>query len=929
MPVFVLHSAFTVFALLLALSGLLPPQTATVRVDMQVSAGTSTELFLNDLRRPPLARKLSPGERKTYEFSGISEDLGLIRLDPTNVPRAEVCIYSLEVAAAGRVLRRFAPQALARWSAHGVEDQFLTDRALCFLAAGNDPMLTTTERVPVPRTTPVWLDSIIGDIATPQYVIWILVWACLMLVLVGVLDPVRWAHLFVIVIVFLTTGPLVRWITSSCHSLTSIDVAVNRANFLGLSTRANIYATVAILLAGAAAGVIAHLLCRPLRRYPFFDCRLDTDKIPPIGPFSQWRRLAVALSIGAVVCAACPDFREVFHGMATAQFYPQWDSNNITYWAYLTHNGYVPFRDFWYPYAGLHIFNTPAPWGVLASFLYQSFVHVLFFYIFYRLSGNRVMVGLTVTALLMIGGRLNVFPHMFRYLLAPAIAFTYTLIDRNEGRCGASHVWFWVVVCIALFFDPPQLIYAAGFLVLKFGLDIRISRSPGGRAAVRRAVREFGPPAAFALLYGIWMASSGRLSGFLTLYLRLGDSAAYGALPKDLTTAMAASNFQLVVLALPGVLIGIAAFERLRASGTETRFADALLGLGLVSFMVLQKDVIRRMDEQLSVFVGLAAVTYLSFRLRHLSRTELFALGGTLGACAAVLTMGGALSVASYLLGGPRRLLEAPATMVDTPLIQKANRERFAPARFAQFPGQIRLAEHLRALNGGIAPTVFHLTDDPVLYILTGQEPVYYSNLYNASPIYEQRRLASWLRSERPTFVVFDVAYLEMDGFDKSVRTPLVFGAVLENYVPQESFRGVEILRRREHGEPVPVAYWREKLGATINLGHLPRISSFERFRACAESSANGCHEFLEVRVARADAVPEAVSIFAEAEGQRFEIKFTAIANQGTYHVLLDRLWFWGGLKRAGVPVCLADDEQRSGMSISVVLRARQYDILY
>ena len=35
---------------------------------------------------------------------------------------------------------------------------------------------------------------------------------------------------------------------------------------------------------------------------------------------------------------------------------------------------------------------------------------------------------------------------------------------------------------------------------------------------------------------------------------------------------------------------------------------------------------------------------------------------------------------------------------------------------------------------------LFALSDDPILYVLTGQFPVWQTNLYNASPWYEQQR---------------------------------------------------------------------------------------------------------------------------------------------------------------------------------------------
>ena len=106
----------TTWIFCLSLPGLFPADSATVSVDMMVTTGGFVELYLNDLSRPPLAQPLTPGVRRTYIFPNVSEDVTLLRLDPTEAPAAEVQLFSVQVTDAQGTLASFTPVMLSQWS---------------------------------------------------------------------------------------------------------------------------------------------------------------------------------------------------------------------------------------------------------------------------------------------------------------------------------------------------------------------------------------------------------------------------------------------------------------------------------------------------------------------------------------------------------------------------------------------------------------------------------------------------------------------------------------------------------------------------------------------------------------------------------------------------------------------------------------------
>ena len=72
-------------------------------------------LYVNDLTVPPMTQRLVPGERRTYVFSGIVEDIRMLRLDPTDVTPATVDLHSIVVVGDRGILAQFGPTALAGW----------------------------------------------------------------------------------------------------------------------------------------------------------------------------------------------------------------------------------------------------------------------------------------------------------------------------------------------------------------------------------------------------------------------------------------------------------------------------------------------------------------------------------------------------------------------------------------------------------------------------------------------------------------------------------------------------------------------------------------------------------------------------------------------------------------------------------------------
>jgi hypothetical protein len=272
---------------------------------------------------------------------------------------------------------------------------------------------------------------------------------------------------------------------------------------------------------------------------------------------------------------------------------------------------------------------------------------------------------------------------------------------------------------------------------------------------------------------------------------------------------------------------------------------------------------------------------------------------------------------------------------------------RFAPEHF-QLSDAHRAVLHTLARRAGETGTVrplFVLSDDPYFYVLTGVRPYFHTNFYNAAPIQEQKRIVQLLEAEPPEVVIWRFTDAGMDGVPPVIRNALVYEHVIQHYVPaEETPRGpFALLRRRRPQEPVAVDFWRERLSLLVHLGHIPRFSSMARFKEPSGRADEEVAEFLTIKVrdpAAVAAVPlelpkidehhpagRSVLVPVECAGRRFAIALSVVPGQSEYHVLLNRVWFWGALRKAGLSPTLGD--AGPGIELRIDRRALDDGILY
>jgi len=903
-----------------------------IKADMQVNIGNNVEVYLNGSSEP-LRQKIDTKHRSVYTFTGISEDISILRFDPTDLPGAEVKIYSLEVDDNDGVLNRFGPADLRAWASSNLKSPEVADGAFHFFAANDDPIILSRVNIALRHIWDARWASFVTKLPTAEFLPTLIALSFVLYLFAGLFSPTRYFHLPLAWTTILAMEWLVPAVVRHYHKLAPANFCLGDATFFGRSVAANQIATLLSLIVAVALGVITWLLLGALRKVE--PLRVWTGRATVNEPviLPGWARMLITVLVSCLIGAILfPNLRDVLTVVRGRLFPPLWDSTSLTYWYYLAHRGFLPFRDFWFSYSGFYVFGLPLPTGIILRWLYMWLLFTIFFVSFYRLSAYRLSVAIFATVVILVGDRALLLGNSYRYLLAVDLVLSYLIIDTSQTRGTWGAIWFWLSCALAMFFEPAQLIYAGAAIGCKLILDLWI-RKPSVWTEWRKRLRwEFGIPIATWVLLLIWLEAHGQLAYFLQFQLHLHDVAVCVALPTNLVEGIRnylGQNFLAVAVAL--VLIALGLVERLRNRDTNSTYADAILGLGLAGFLVAQKHILREMGPDALLICVAGLLAYLFLQLGRRSWPEYFCVSMISGAFLFLLINAGSA-------GGLIRVLRtSPHSIADSfhlvrrekPLLEAANADEYAPEHFALFPDELKVNAWIRQNSGGAGADVFALSDDPILYILTGQAPVYEANCYNTSPLYEQRRLVSWLATQKPQYVSLDPAMTSFDQVPSAVRCPLVFAYVTGNYVPEQAVGRIEMFRRRLSGEPIALPFWRDMLGVTLYLGHLPRVSSFSQYAPCKAEAGEKCVEFLRVRMTKKHTEAKTVNIPIEAEGLPFTVRFETVPSQDTYYVLLDRVWFWNAVKEHGGVARILKEDVPEGIEVEMISRENLQDVLY
>jgi hypothetical protein len=613
-----------------------------------------------------------------------------------------------------------------------------------------------------------------------------------------------------------------------------------------------------------------------------------------------WRRpRALWMWIGASVIAftIVPDVRSYLNA-AGHQLGYIWDVSNVTTWQLLVQLGLHPMKDFFYPY-GFQWLYTWGSIGPMIQWLAQVATLAIAGWSLWRLTGGRTWRTLACLVMMVLVGSWG--HESWRYLPAFDLGIAYAALGpARHTRLTRAHAVLFGAGLLAAFVGPDVLGVGAFGAVLVLAGEL-MGRRRGWRSGplcVSVLLDAVPVIAAALVLLGLW-AVIGTVSENIRF---LGDVSAVSAasalnekLYGPLGLVVVHPNSYSLYLAIPALLATAGVLWTLLRTRLQPQIGAILLAASGVSLLMLVKSDVRPVGDEVLIapLVALSWATILAWRRDSLVRAV--AAGAAIGAIVIFLDHTFAVdgrSVVSYVgdaAASPVHAARSLFVAFDPAARRRADAARFEPERFAGWPDLAVTGDYLQTVHGVPLPSFAVVGDSQLTYALLRQKPPYQVELYDASPIAEQKAMVSALRRQDPAYVIWRKDY-NQDDFPYAVRNPLVFQWMIQNYIPVKQGATIDILRRRRPGEPIPHAFWRAQLGGTVDLAYIPSFSDAASSPIC--SGGSDCVSYALVH-GHPRAGNPGIGLVVSGNHDAFGVNLRMRSGVEDYPVRLDRLWFW------------------------------------
>jgi hypothetical protein len=900
---------------------------AHIVVEASVADGLALDVYINDDTRPHSAQ-ITSTYPKNYEVEGIQQTIRHIKLEFSGI-KDEFSIRSISILVGGVQIRSFSAEEMRATASNGTlvssKLPLVSNREAIFVPLDGKVSIDLNRIQLTPRTldmrrAPYWVEKL----GRSDYFLGLILMGFALTVIVNLdrsgVGSVALLSATSLLTVYLTVPLLISIIRSPDLASRS----VGKAAFFGISTYAN---QMSVLSALILSVMFALIIAVVRNNMPLLS------RQPERGDFAvlagSWRgtaALIVTFFVASVpLLSIAPDL--------AAQSYPVipgWDTNNLVLWQYLIHEGFRPVRDFWYPYGGSWIFYTPAPWGQIFSAIERTLLYTILFMSLHVIMGRRILGPFIIVSLVLVADRLYIFWGIARYLLAVDVFLAYLAQIVSTRKDAWTRAMFSAAVVLAAFMEPIQVGFAAPAVFLVFLFDVRTETEKTVKHLIRRLANDFGPTLIAGLVYVAILAIIGDLKDQIIFLASLGPQTISSSVPTDLRAALNFDSDLAAAVAIcgPCALLAIGVYRCLILQRQSPR--DLLLvGMGLIGFLYLQKDIIRENQWQivLPTVLGLIVWVYLEPSLQRKRSAAIVGITSAL------------ILVVLRPTGEPRQFLSQLVTapfnaanmlnraIPDDSANERINQFAYSEERFHLYTQEIAVVRRLKALTNGSPGSVYILGDTPQLYILLKQAPPYQQNNFSGAPIEEQQRVLAWIDAKRPRYVIWRVGEISFE-IPHVLRVPLLYGRIVRDYVPLEQSGPFAILRQREPNEMPALAWWRDNLTGIFDMGHILRNVSMTSRPSCDPIDQKRCTPVIVVNVAEALRDGRTISVQLRSDELKFELRFATSSLQADYIIPLERLWAYDASTIRMQPLSIIQEDTH-GIIVTREGRLRDEHFLY
>lgn len=899
------------------------------------SACCSWQVWVNGTTTPQITvLTMQSGVEATYDVPLFTSHVEHLRMPAGQTPGGVIAIHRIWVTRGSQIVDEVDPKTLSITAYFATKQPVA--RGVAYRATTSGPFLDVPIDLPTGEGSPRLFLAHVES--TPLRTFAALLVAG-MLAMVALALPTRrhWpvGAALALTLVGVRALPLISY---HLPLRDSVSQAVSFASYQGLwKTRERFVFDAAVLLALALPALV-YAAVRRARRAQQTEQGLADDPVEIMR--SSWPKALALIGAPSLIVAldAMPNLR-LLAGGGPAQYSPSWDANNLVFWHYLIAKIHLnPMRDFFWPYGFQWLYDKPVPWGDVMSYVSYLSIWVYlaigtYFTLARFFTGRGLIVRYVILAAFWVTAVIGGYTlFQTRYVAPLAVVLLYTSIESSARFLSWRRLLFGFALTELVLFEVAQAVYALvpiAFLLL-VGIVLDGPRTRRGVAGgLVRAVATVGAPLGAATLVFI---ATGELGGNADYYEQLSAlTATYGFPGQVDGWVMHPTTIDGVLFWSVPLALVVGAYGFLARRGRLRARYSIVLALGFLSVMIMQKQVLRpgiAPQIWLPVIFPLAFLAAVDGQFAPIRRWGIVA--STAGAMAAVVLVAGGYHAGwNSVSDAPGRLSDSVGALLhDKSGFAVTARNSYVPAAFARFTAYqpvVRALQTVPEVRAG-SPVWILGDDSPITMMLGHSWPYYFSDFYDASPIAFQKKILRGLKRTPPVRVVWNFAPQTMtfDTVPNVVRSPLLFEWAMTHLEPERTIGNFAILRTRKAGEPVQLAWWRQRIGQSVDLGHIPVVANLPG-AACAPDTE--CGSYLLVAVPAARPIPPAFDIGARVRGLAFRVKFAATPGVRRYVVPLERLWFWTADSSTEPRTVQTGDA--GGAVITQVYRRRDPNTLY
>ncbi|MFH0823216.1 MAG: hypothetical protein V2B18_10740, partial [Pseudomonadota bacterium] len=809
-------------------------------VHAMIESGSDTlELWMNDTYRAPLMLEVSSQELKRYEFPVRDGRISFLRLDPGMKAQTTLGIESISIEDGPRIVKKHLAEDIAKWVTVGISKAEIRHNVLFVTTNTSDPQIMSAIE-PVDLEKNALIRYLVDRLAlreTKPDTFSALVMMCAILMLLSCFATrALWAEGFTVILAVCGAFVATQTIRLFAGSPPDTVQAVGWAAFTGYPKSLDFLVVPALVLTATASAAAVHYL-RVYWEHP--EKRVDRIDGTERSRESKWTVVGICGLTALIVAYHIPGLSVEAELERNGVLSADWDSMNVVTWTYFIQTGRLPYRDFWFPYSGMILCWLEFPYGSLIASLRDSLV-LSFFLLSLQVCTRRFQH--TVVIFAPIFFLYAFWPAMHRYLPIVTILLAFSAIDPDRDGFQPAHAVFWGAALEGFFFEVTLAVITgipiwADVMTILWARRRRLNRS-----LVSFMAWSFLPIAAAILCLVLVMHYYGMAKGLLDFLLSGEAMTAYGAFPAPIPDWLLMIPWRSGLVLWAGILLTALGFLAVRSSGEiPDALSRAVLMLGLANMVFMVKQITRpNIDIQMTMIPTIGAMIYmLSLRMR-MSKFQGLVAYFFIGAIAVGLWADGTVRpVFDGICSSAARVAQAVHTLSGLSAAERKalTRARWEAERFRSMPEYSKVVGAMGTdQRSDHKEPLYVLGDDAYLYILTGADPPYHTNLYNSSPLTEQRRILEYLQKRTPAAVVWRSSQISFDGVPFAVRNPVIMGEITCRYAPGQSVGDFVILKRLD-SQPPAIPFWKEKLGSRLHLGRIPDHDRLDSYGPCPDRS--------------------------------------------------------------------------------------------